>query len=84
MSTYDISKVKRGSICAAWSEPFFSALLKPLPSTTFAKNLALDGFDFSTVHEVSSKKISAEPRFKPGPLGEKLERYLCAMPHSPT
>ena len=36
--------------------------------------LALDGFDFSTVHELSSSRDS-----NPGPLGVKRKRYLCAM-----
>ena len=48
---------------------------------------ALDGFDFSTVHELSSREqISTEPiKYRLsrdsnlGPLGEKRKCYLCAM-----
>ena len=45
---------------------------------------ALDVFDFSTVHELSSREqISAKKSYpswesSPGPLGEKRERNLCA------
>ena len=47
--------------------------------------LAVQGFDFSnTVHEPSSMKRTAKEKYlslvsNPGPLGEKRERYLCAM-----
>ena len=49
---------------------------------------ALYGFIFSTVHGLSSREGSWQSKdSKPGPLGEKRGRYLCAMrlqPRSPT
>ena len=50
---------------------FCSTLLRPLPLTAFAKSLAwaLDGFSL-----LSTKLVH-----EPGPLGEKVERYLRTM-----
>ena len=50
----------------------FLELSSGLCCTAFAKPLAfaLDGFNFSTVRELSSReKITAEPGFEPGAAG---------------
>ena len=37
-------------------------------------------FSFHCARNFNCQKISGVPRFVPGRLGEKRERYLCAMP----